>query len=342
MPHAPSPADDVKDAPAGTGRGRLLLYGATGFIGRQLQADLLAAGYQLRAMVRPESRNRAMLDPRVERVDASLEDHQALRRALKGINAVVYGAGAVRGASLADFLPANVAGLAVLTKVLGETPQTPLLLLSSLAASRRDISWYAASKAAGEDMVRQHPELAWTILRPPAVYGPHDAELMPLFRIARAGVLPRVASGDQRLSFIHVEDLSAAVLAWLQHESELRHQVFSIDDGHIDGYDWHQIAGSVMESRARGWARHAFVMPLPHALLKVAARLNLWLARFLDRAPMLTPGKVRELRAPHWIGDNTEFSRLTGWQPRLGLAQGIRKTLDGDPLPDPVPSLEPS
>ncbi|MEM1232074.1 MAG: NAD(P)-dependent oxidoreductase [Pseudomonadota bacterium] len=308
---------------------RVLLYGATGFIGRQLQADLLAAGYQVRAMVRPESRHRALLDDRIERIDARLDDHSALRRALTEVDAVIYGAGAVRGSSLGDFLPANVGGLAVLTEVLETFPQIPLLLLSSLAASRRDISWYATSKAAGEDMVRQHRKLAWTILRPPAVYGPHDLELMPLFRIARAGVLPRVASGEQRLSFIHVEDLAAAVVAWLEHEPALRHQVFSIDDGHIDGYDWHQIAGSVMESRERGWARHAFVMPLPHALLKVTARINLWLARLTDRAPMLTPGKVRELRAPHWIGDNTEFTRLTGWQPRLGLAQGIRKTLDG-------------
>lgn len=307
----------------------MLLYGATGFIGRQLQADLLRAGYRLRAMVRPESPNRAQLDERVDALIAPLDDYAATRRAVAGVDAVIYGAGAVRGAALADFLPANVAGLAVLTRVLESHPKVPLLLLSSLAASRREISWYARSKAAGEDLLAQRPQLRWTILRPPAVYGPHDTELMPLFRIARAGLLPRVATGDQRLSFLHVEDLSQAVLAWLHNEPALRHQRFSIDDGHIDGYDWHQIAGSVMESRARGWARHAFVLPLPHTVLKIVARINLWLARASARAPMLTPGKVRELRAPHWIGDNTEFTRLTGWQPALGLAQGIRKTVDG-------------
>ncbi len=228
-------------------------------------------------------------------------------------------------------MPANVAGLALLADVLQDQPPIPLLLLSSLAAARPEISSYASSKAAGEDVIRQRAALHRTVLRPPAVYGPHDSELMPLFRVARAGVLPRVADGDQRLSFIHVEDLSTAIRAWLEHEQTLRHKTFSIDDGHIDGYDWHQIAGSVMESRARGWARHAFVLPLPHWLLKTVARLNLIWSRATRTAPMLTPGKVRELRAPFWLADNTEFTRITGWQPRLGLAQGIRKTLDGSP-----------
>ncbi|MGI9325818.1 MAG: NAD-dependent epimerase/dehydratase family protein [Pseudomonadales bacterium] len=309
----------------------IVLFGATGFIGRQLQSNLLDAGYRVRAVVRPGSKNAENLRPEVEVRWASLQDYDGVRAAVADGDAVIYGAGMVRGAQFEDFLPANVAGLALLADVLQSQAQTPLLLLSSLAAARPEISSYAASKAAGEDVIRQRPQLHWTILRPPAVYGPHDKELTPLFRVARAGILPRVADGDQRLSFIHVEDLAAAIGAWLDHEQALRHGTFSIDDGHIDGYNWHQIAGSVMESRERGWARHAFVLPLPHWLLKAAARANLWLANTNRTAPMLTPGKVRELRAPFWLADNTEFTRITGWQPKLGLAQGIRKTLDSVP-----------
>lgn len=327
------PSQDVQSEAAeerisGSGGKTVLLFGATGFIGRQLQIDLLASGCTVRAVVRPESRNLAHLRPEVQVTRAALKDYDAVREAVASADMVIYGAGAVRGAQLEDFLPANVAGLAVLADVLEDFPHVPLLLLSSLAAARPEVSSYAASKAAGEDLLRQRPHLNWTILRPPAVYGPHDKELMPLFRVARAGVLPRVADGDQRLSFIHVEDLSNAIAAWLCNEPALRHGLFSIDDGHIDGYNWHQIAGSVMESRERGWARHAFVLPLPHWLLKVAAQINLWRAAAGGSPPMLTPGKVRELRAPFWLADNTEFTRITGWQPRLGLAQGIRRTLD--------------
>lgn len=306
---------------------RIALFGATGFIGRALHQQLRDAGYQVRAVVRPQSRNRHVLGDDAEVVEAALDDYGALRAALTGCDAVIYGAGAVRGRYLEDFLPANVGGLAVITHLLRERDNVPLLLLSSLAASRPEISSYAASKAAGEDVVRQQSHLHWTIMRPPAVYGPDDKELLPLFRIARAGVLPRVAGGNQRLSFMHVEDLCAAVRAWLVHEPNLRHGLFSIDDGHIDGYDWHQIAGSVMQSRERGWVRHAFEMPLPHWLLKGIARINLWRSGLTGAMPMLTPGKVRELRAPFWIADNTEFTRITGWQPRLGLAQGIRQSV---------------
>lgn len=308
----------------------IALFGATGFIGRALHGHLLDAGYRVRAIVRPQSPNKQVLRAEAEVAEAALDDYPSLRRALTGCDAVIYGAGAVRGRYLEDFLPANVGGPAIVADLLRETPEVPLLLLSSIAASRPGISSYAASKAAGEDAVRQQVKLNWTILRPPAVYGPHDQELMPLFRLARAGVLPRVANGDQRLSFIHVEDLCNAVRSWIEHEQVLRHGLFSIDDGHIDGYDWHQIAGSVMQSRERGWVRHAFVLPLPHWLLKIVARMNVWRAGLTGDLPMLTPGKVRELRAPFWIADNTEYTRITGWQPRLGLAQGIRKTIGGN------------
>ena len=74
------------------------LTGATGFIGHALQQRLVADGYAVRALVRPDSPRRARIAPGAEPVAAALDDRAALGRALDGVGAVVYAAGAVRSA----------------------------------------------------------------------------------------------------------------------------------------------------------------------------------------------------------------------------------------------------
>ena len=89
MPESPS-----GDTPA---RDTVLLTGATGFIGRRLQARFLDLHIPVRAFVRPESKHGNRIDPRAQRIEGAFDDSQALARALHGTKAVVHCAGAVRG-----------------------------------------------------------------------------------------------------------------------------------------------------------------------------------------------------------------------------------------------------
>lgn len=302
----------------------VVLTGATGFIGRHLQARLLAQGLPVRALVRPRSRNLAQLHPACEALQVALDDNAALTRALADARAVIYAAGSVRGARPEHFHQANVAGVertAQALAALAEPP--PLLLLSSLAASRPELSDYAASKAAGERALARHPGLPWTILRPPAVYGPGDREMLPLLVWIRRGVMLVPGPAGQRLSLLHVEDLAAAALAWLQGWPNCRDGTYAIDDGHPGGYDWPAIAEAVAGRPLRP-------LRLPGAALHALAGANRWLALALGYAPMLTPGKARELTHPAWLGtDNPAFEAATGWRPAIGLAEGARRLFEG-------------
>ena len=101
---------------------------------------------------------------------------------------MVHGAGAVRGNSQADFDRVNVTGTATLLDAIADLPSPPrILLLSSLAAREPQLSWYAHSKREGEQQLEKHPRLDWVILRPPAVYGPGDREMLPLFQAMSRG-----------------------------------------------------------------------------------------------------------------------------------------------------------
>jgi nucleoside-diphosphate-sugar epimerase len=300
--------------------GRVLLTGATGFIGVHLHRALLDQGHAVTVLVRPGSPGRARLDSRCHVRETSLTDVDNLTRALAGVSAVIYAAGAVRGRGSADFEPANVTGVASMVEALrrvrarGE-PAPRLVLVSSLAATRPELSPYAATKRRGEAVVQAAEELDWTVLRPPAVYGPGDTELRPLLEWVRRGVALRPGPPDQRLALIHVSDLVAAVMACLAHPETTRQRVFTVDDGKPGGYDWQEIGRAVAGRRVRQ-------LGVPGGVLNAAAIANQCVSGWLGRAPMLTPGKVRELQQSGWLCDNRDFTEATGWQPEIDLARG--------------------
>jgi len=299
------------------------LTGATGFIGGVLARTLAANGWPVRALARPR-RRRPHAAGVGEWVHGTLEDADALQRLLQGVTAVVHCAGAVRGARPADFERVNAGGTACLLAAvqrLGVAPR--FLLVSSLAAREPALSPYAASKRQAETLLGQAGAgLHWAALRPPAVYGPGDREILPLLRLMRRGFAPVPGDPAARLSLLYVDDLARAVLAWLAQPAAPC-AVYELHDGQPGGYTWSQL--SAIAAGVHG--RPVRCVPLPRALLEVTAAVNLFGARRLGYAPMFTPWKLRELWHPHWVCDNAALSGAIGWQPQVSFEQGLRLTL---------------
>ena len=307
----------------------IAVTGATGFIGAMLVDHLLAAGWNVRALVRSRSAHRMPEKPGLEAVIGSLEDGESLNRLVQGAAAVVHCAGAVRGATAADFNAVNVDGLERLVRaVLPLSPHPRFLLLSSLAARAPELSHYAYSKRQGElALAAMAEDMEWVALRPPAVYGPGDTEMLPLFQWMGRGIAPVLGEPHARVSLLYVEDLCAAVLSWLNAGS-CRSGVYELCDTQAGGYSWDETIARVSALRARRIIR----LPLPAALLKAIALMNVAIARLIGYAPMLTPGKVRELRHPDWVADNSALTAAIGWQPVFPLEQGLRRTMGwGEP-----------
>ncbi len=303
------------------------LTGATGFIGAAILAHLVAAGYRVRALYRRRTGRAVPQAAGVTWVAGDLDDDAALRDLIAGADAVVHCAGAVRGASRAAFDRINVDATRRLAAAAArQRPAPRFLLISSLAAREPDLSHYAASKWAGERAVEQAGEaLPWTIVRPPAVYGPGDRELLPLFRAMARGYAPLPANSGARLSLLHVEDLARAVICWLRADMSPR-MSFELDDGRPAGYDW-----PALIDIARGVLRAGQPirqLPIPLGVLRLVARANLMAATMLGYSPMLTPGKVRELAHRNWVCRSGEFSTLTGWQAQYGFERGLAELFD--------------
>ena len=312
------------------GRPVVALTGATGFIGAALSEHLVRAGYRVRALYRPRRGRTMQCAPGLKWVAGDLDDKDALAAVMNGAQAVIHCAGSVRGASREDFDRVNERGVinTVEAALLAPTCER-FLLISSLAAREPHLSDYAGSKRRGEEaLAARAGRLTWAAIRPPAVYGPGDREMLPLFQGMARGIAAIPGSGDGRFSMIHVADLAAAVVAWLG-ASAPSGAIYELDDGHARGYDWDTVLGTAAQVLRDGAPIRRLHIPVP--VLRFVARTNRLGARLFGYAPMLTPGKVREITHADWVSDSTAFIQATGWQPAVSFRDGLAQTLGKPP-----------
>ncbi len=304
----------------------IAITGATGFVGSVLTRRLTDCGCEIKALIRPGSFHKRPADSDVRWIKGDLEDTESLRHLICDADAMVHCAGVVRGATMAEFNRVNVEGMARLVKLaVAQRPTPHLLLISSLAAREPHLSFYAASKREGEKVLeKKSDKLFWTIFRPSAIYGPGDRELMPVFQWMKKGLAPILGAGEGRFSLLYVEDLADAIVQWLAGNKGNAGCTYELHDGRPEGYSWHDVIDTVAQLRP---GKNMIVVKVPLIVAKLFSKLNLIAARVIGYAPMLTPGKIRELSHSNWVCDNTALNIATGWIPRTQLSDGLQRTL---------------
>ncbi|GAA0440387.1 MULTISPECIES: SDR family oxidoreductase [Sphingomonas] len=288
----------------------LAITGATGFVGRRTLALALEAGHSVRALTRRPQPPQAG----VTWVQGALDTPDALADLVRGADAVIHIAGVVNAPTPEGFTRGNIDGTRAVLAAAEAAGVGRFVHVSSLAAREPGLSQYGRSKAGAEDAVRASP-LAWTMVRPPAVYGPGDLEMLELFRAARFGVLPMPPAG--RLSLIHVDDLARLLLALAGQDTG--RAIYEPDDGTPGAWTHTGFA------RAIGTAVGRRVLPLslPAGVLRLGARLDR-LARG-DKAK-LTPDRAAYMAHPDWTSSPDTQPPEALWRPRIATADGLAAT----------------
>lgn len=289
----------------------LAITGATGFVGKTLLRLALDQGHQVRALVRKPQ------DPRtgVTWIDGALDDPAALGSLVDSADAVIHVAGMVNGANRAAFEACNVGGTLAVANAAKAAGVRRFIHVSSLAAREPQLSDYGWSKARAEDALAASG-LDWTMVRPPAIYGPGDTEMLDLFRMARRGLMLLPPGG--KLSVIEVSDLARLLLALVTDRGSIA-EIYEADDGAPDGWTHEGFA------RAIGWAvdKRVTTFATPRALLKTAARLDKLFRR--SRAK-LTPDRVDYFCHPDWTVDPSKRPPATLWEPHVNTRGGLKTT----------------
>ncbi len=307
-------------------RNTVALTGASGFIGRAIALHLSQAGFFVRGLVRDSKRIPDLELPHITLIPGSLSNLASLHTLVEGCTSLIHCAGTIRGTEKSDFVPSNVHGVANLLKVCLAQPSPPRFIhISSLAAREPFLSPYAWSKREGELLLQQEAgSLNWLIFRPPAVYGPKDKALLPLFKLGKRGIALQLGPHHGAFSLIHIDDLASVIRRSLE-VPDIRSSIFEVDDGFPNGYSWQSVFRIINPQMK-------IHVTIPQKLLGLLGGINEHLSRLMGYKPLFTRGKVAEISHTNWVCDSQKARQQLQWTPQIPLEEGLRHLFSSDSL----------
>lgn len=303
-----------------TQSGQLIaLTGGTGFLGGHVIESLLASGFQIKALTRRPQKEREG----IEWIEGSLSDTNRLEQLCKGAETLINLAGLTKAVNRDTFFDVNVKDTKNVFDAAAAQKVEQVIHISSLAAREPRLSHYGASKAGTEMLLtaRKWP-FSWTIVRPPAIYGPGDMEILKFFKAAKLGVLPAPGSTKNKVSMIHAKDLADAIVTMI--DGSCSSSIVEIDDEKAGGYQLKEIAKALAADE--GKAPKTF--SLPFWAIGAIGAVNGLIASAINRPAMLTLSTARYLCHPDWTVREGRRPKLTNWSPQFDLKRGLEDTLD--------------
>lgn len=321
---------------------KILITGASGFIGSHIATQALQQGLETWVAVRPTSSRRYLQDERLHFIDLDLGAPQLLAQQLRGqqFDYVVHAAGATKCLHEADFARINAEGTRHLAEALLQLEKKPkrLVFISSLSvcgAVREELphtdikdtdtpqpnTAYGRSKLLAEQYLDAlAPQLSVVTLRPTGVYGPRERDyFMAVKSIARHLDLA-VGLTPQHLTFIYVDDVVQAVFQALEHGQPGRK--YHLSDGQV--YTAADFGLQVRQALGQPWCAR---LTAPLWLLRAVTAVGDMWGKMTGQMTALNNDKYNLLKQRNWRCDITPAKQDLGFQPTVTLPEGVQRTV---------------
>jgi len=311
---------------------KALVTGSTGFIGSHLCEELIKRGYEVTCLVRKTSNLKWIENLDIKLISGDCTNVQSLLDVVSDYDYIFHLAGLTKARSADEFFHINTKGTENLIKAVAEknSKLKRFVYLSSLSAagpstngtplqedsSPSPVSNYGRSKLEGEKAVLKYKDLIpFTILRPPAVYGPRDKDLLIFFKMLKKGIF--LDWGKCYYSLLYVDDLIQGII--LSAESrEAEGKIYFLSDNKL--YTNDEIANeisSALNTKVMRLRLPKFIMPFCSF---IGERTN--------KHGIINRDKMRELAYSHWICDPEKAKKEIGFIPKVGIKEGIKWTAD--------------
>ncbi len=314
---------------------RLLLTGATGFIGRYLLQELKDSGYEVWVAIRSESNRKALASENVIEVNyASIEQMKAAFEELGGFDYVVHNAGVTKCSHPSTFMKVNYGNTCRLLQALEQLAQLPkcFLFMSSMGSfapnltnqplrsdsPQEPITEYGRSKLAAEKAVIAS-KIPHVILCPTGVYGKGDHDYILSIQTMKKGFSFVAGNTPQLLSFVYVRDVARAVSFLLSHP-ESYGELYLLSDGHnYTDRDFTQIVSQLIERPIRE-------VRVPLKLIKIVCAVGDRAGKLTDKPLLFNHDKYPIFAQHNWLCDISPLLSL-GFRPRYDLRSGVAEAL---------------
>lgn len=318
----------------GMERGRVLVTGASGFVGSHVAEQLASVGWRVRCLVRPTSSRRWLTRADYEFALGDVTALHGIREALEGCDAVVHAAALTNALHPDDYYQVNSEGTLRLWMAAESLKVKRFLLVSSLAAAGpsqgeepqdetarpHPVSAYGKSKLQAERVVLQSGgALEPVVVRPPTVYGPRDDDVLNLARIAKRGWFPRIGGRRRALSMIHVVDLAEGIRLALEAGNPGR--IYYFGDGAVHPLD------EVGAAMGRALGRRVRFFSIPNWMLWGGAIAGELTGSLFRRPATLNLERVRQFVHPYWTASDARARSELGYESRYDLIRGMEDTI---------------
>ncbi len=292
----------------------LALTGATGFVGSCVLDQAVQAGWHVRALTR---RPQAARDG-VTWVSGALDNPASLAQLVDGADTVLHIAGVVSAPDLAGFRAGNIDAVHNMLTATQNAHIRRFIHISSLSAREPALSQYGWSKAQSEDLVKASG-LDWTIIRPPAVFGPRDTEMLDLFRMAQRGL--QLLPPPGRMSAIYVADLARLLLCLADDKNGASYgAVYEPDDGRDGGWTHREFGDAIADAVGRKVRLRLTSNPF---LLHGVARLDM---AFRRSKAKLTRDRAAYIAHPDWVVSQNARPPQNLWQAATPSVDALAQT----------------
>ncbi|MBI1367297.1 MAG: NAD(P)H-binding protein [Planctomycetes bacterium] len=321
---------------------KLLITGATGFLGRYVVAEALRRGHQVIALTR---RDVAETPANVTFVRADLHTPGDLSAALAGVDTVIHLASAKSG-DLKSQMAVTVDGTRHLMTAMHEAKVDRLIVISSfsvfdyqhiptgsivdeaspLVAVPAERDAYCQAKLAQEQLVTRSTGFRWTVLRPGVIFGPGNEYTSRLGMKLGANLWLRIGAGAI-LPLTYVENCAQAIVLAAESDAAIGKVLNIVDDQTLTQQQYARLLQQRLRPRPR-------VIPVAYTLMRILAGLATGTNRRIFRGKAKLP---QILRTPSLMArckplryTNVAAKKTLGWQPRFDVEQGLDRCFNGE------------
>ena len=325
---------------------KVLITGASGFIGSYLVKEALRRGFEVWAGVRASSLLEHLPKEKIQRIDLKYNDSEALSEQIAAHvrqhgrwDYVIHNTGVTKTTKPSDFFLVNAEYTQRLLTALSQTECRPtkFLLMSSLSTyaggnnktlvpirlddPQAPDTLYGKSKLLAENHVRGQQYFPYVILRPTGVYGPGDKDYLMAIESIRSGFDFTAGMKPHYITFIYVKDLVDVAFKALTNES-IRNREFFVADG--DVYTDTQFARLIQEILQK---RYVFRARIPLWLVYIVCLCSEGIGRLTGKAKTLNTDKYKILKQRNWICDIEPLRKELGFTPAYDLLKGLVETI---------------
>lgn len=317
---------------------KILVTGANGFVGSHICETLQTAGFDVRALVRKTSDLTNIKHLDLELTYGDLNDPDSLPAAIESVEAIVNNAGVTKALDSNTFNRVNAEGSENILKATERSNPNikRFIQISSAAASGpapsdtpidedyppRPLTTYGKSKLAGEKAVLDYRDkLPVTVLRPSAIYGPRDKEMLSFFKAVSFKLKPTFGTGECYINFTYVKDLAQAVAKALTKDLPSGGVYFVAEKRR---YSYSEAADIISDALGiKGLDIH-----VPAPVLRFAGKISEMVARWRNKASIFSADKALEMTQKYWLVDTSRIEQELGFVSPTSFRDGVMETVN--------------